>query len=162
MLALAATPPALAALGLGVVGVRWWHQPAGPGFTWISPSEAAIVRSLAGAAWPATAACPLDGADADLDHFVDGVLSTLAASPRSAIRMGLHTINDLCLPTHQSAFSTLDRTSQQDVLAGWLDSESMHLRTAALSLVLFIGMGYTIHPATAGTFGHLYRCRYGQ
>lgn len=161
ILALLAAPPALAALGAGAVGLRWWDQPSGQGLTWLSPDEAAFVRALAGAGWPATDACPLDGQDADLDRFIDGSLGTLADTPRKAARVGFHALDALCVPTTGRTFKALDLADRQDVLHGWLDSDLMPLRMAVLSTVLLLGMGYTIHPATTDVFGSLYRCGYG-
>lgn len=161
VLALLAVPPALAAMGAVGAGVAWWGQPTTAGYRHLSVDEAAFLRALAGAAWPATPACPLDGAQADLDRFLDASMDTLPPTPRQAARFGLHALDALPFPLHGAPFRALDLQARQQVLHGWLDSELMPLRTAVLSTVLLLGMGYTIHPDAVATFGSLYKCRYG-
>ena len=161
LLALLAAPPVLVAMGAGAAGLRWWDQPTQAGYRHLSQDEGAFLRALGGAAWPSTPACPLDGADADLDRFLDAAMDTLPETPRKAARLGLHALDALPLPLYRAPFRALDLQDRQDVLHGWLDSELMPLRTAVLSTVLLLGMGYTTHPDTAAVFSSLYKCRYG-
>ncbi len=161
-LALLAAGPALAALGAGGVLATVWDQAPGPGYRHLSPSEASFVRALGGAAWPATEACPLDGALAELDLFLDASLDSLPELPRKAARAGLHALDALTLPAAGARFRTLDLAQRSTWLTAWLNSDTMALRSAVTSIVLVLGMGYTTHPAAAPAFSRLYRCGYGR
>lgn len=161
VLALLAVPPVVAAFGVGGTAIRWWDQPADAGYACLSPDEAAFLRALAAAGWPATTQCPLDGGDADLDRFVDANLVPWQDLPRKGMRAGLHVLDTLPIASTGQRFSSLSRDEAAQVLADWLDSDLMPLRQAITGLVVFLGMGYTVHPDTQGMFGPLYGCGYG-
>lgn len=162
LLVLAAAPPLLAVAGAGIVATSWWGQPAGEGFRFLSEAEAGILRALTGAAWPPTPACPLDGATCGLDHYLDAHLATLGDLQRDGIRVLLHALDALPLPSHGARLVALARPDQAEVVHGWLSSDLMELRSAVLSVVILTGMGYTSHPDAAATFGALYGCGYGR
>lgn len=162
LLALLAAPPALAALATVGVGVHWWDQPPGATMRHLSPDEAEFIRAFAGAAWPATEACALDGAQADLDHLFDESLSGLELRARQAARLGLHALDQVPLVSHGHTFHGLDPAARGQVLASWLDSDLMPLRAAVTGVVVLVGMGYTTHPRTEAVFSGLYRCWYGR
>jgi len=162
LLVLASAPPLLAAAGAAGVAGSWFLQRPAPPLRFLSTAEAATVRALCGAAWPATTACPLDGADADLDAYLDELMASLGGLQRDGIRMLLHVIEELPLATDGDRFGALPRDRQAALLQSWLDSDQATVRSALVSVVILTGMGYTTHPDAAATFGSLYRCRYGR
>lgn len=161
VIALVAAAPVLASLAAGGVVARVWDQPAADGLRHLSASEAEFLRALAGAAWPANDRCPLDGAAAGLDVFFDSTLDTLPELPRTAARAGLHALDALPLSTDGDRFSALTPALRTQKVEAWLNSDSLNLRSAVTSLVLVLGMGYTIHQSAAPAFSRLYRCGYG-
>lgn len=162
LLVLAAAPPLLAAVGVGAVGLSWWLQDPGADFRYLTELEATVLRGLAGAAWPPTPACPVDGATCGLDRYLDENLAPLGQLQREGIRLLLHAVNELTLATHGGRFIDLDRAVQSQAVASWLDSEVLEVRSAVQSIVVLTGMGYTSHPDASGAFGSLYRCGYGR
>ena len=162
LLVLAAAPPLLAAAGTAAVGLSWWDQPQAAGYRHLSAVEAETLRAFAGAAWPPTAACPLDGELAQLDQYLDQAMADLGELPRQGIRMLLHLLDHLPLPTDGARFRALPREDRGRLLLRWLDGDLPELRSAMQSLVVLTGMGYTSHPGAEGTFATIYRCRYGR
>ncbi len=162
LLILASAPPLLAAAGAAGVAAHWYKQPPAAGYRFLSVAEATTLTAIAGAAWPGTTTCALDGADAGLDRFLDASMAALGDFQREGIRMLLHLFENMPLATDRARFSTLSRTRQGELLLSWLDSEIPEVRSAAQSVVVLSGMGYTCHPDAADVFGTIYRCRYGR
>lgn len=153
---------ALLGAGAGAALVGALDAPPAPGLRFLAREEAEFLRALAGAAWPPTPICPLDGAQAELLPFVEQSLEQLPAGLRQATRLGLRALDAHPLARYGLAFRALDRGARQAWLDGWLTSDEMVLRNAVSSLVLLLGMGYSTHPAAAPAFGHLYRCGYAR
>jgi hypothetical protein len=161
LLALSAAAAAVGAIGAGGLGYRWWDQPPGAPLEALSSEEAQIVRAIAGTAYPRTAAIPLDGAEAHLDRFFDATLSHMPESPRKLLKLLLHGLDGGTVLTHGSTFTELSEAERADVLKGWTQHELAELRNATQSLVLLLGMGWTIHPEVAPTMQRYHSCGYG-
>ena len=50
---------------------------------------------------------------------------------------------------------------QQEVLFKWMNEDDHLFRSAVMSLVTLLGMGYTTHPAVAPRISAFHRCGYG-
>lgn len=164
-LGLAAAATGAGALALGAAGVTlstWWDQPVAAGFRHMSADEAAFVRALAAAAFPSTPQVPFDAETAELDHFVDASMDSLAPEIRKALRMLLHGLDAFTLPTHGAHLSALPLAARQDVLMGWLRADNAELRGVGNMLTLILGMGYTTHPTVAPYFRAMHGCAFGR
>jgi hypothetical protein len=161
LLALSAAAAAVGAIGAGGLGYRWWDQSPGAALQALSEEEAQIVRAIAGTAYPRTAAIPLDGAEAHLDRFFDATLSHMPESPRKLLKLLLHGLDGGTVLTHGAPFTALTPADRSEVLKGWVQHELAELRNAAQSLVLLLGMGWTIHPEVAPTMQRYHSCGYG-
>ena len=161
LLALSAAAAAVGAIGVGGLGYRWWDQPPDAPLEALSTQEAQIVRAIAGTAYPRTAAIPLDGSEAHLDRFFDATLSHMPESPRRLLKLLLHGLDGGTVLTHGSTFTELSPSERSEVLQGWTQHDLAELRNAAQSLVLLLGMGWTIHPEVAPTMQRLHSCGYG-
>jgi hypothetical protein len=155
------TSTALLAAGAGVVA-HWWDQPAAAGYTHLSGPEAGFIRAFSEAAWPATAAIPVGGADLSIDHFLDALLTGLEPALRTLVRTGLHAIDAATLPTEGHPFSALPVADRAALLASWLAHDNPELRSAAMGLVTLTGMGYSAHPAVSPYFAVMHGCGFGE
>lgn len=139
---------------------RWWDRGAGEGYLHLSPDEAAIVRAVAGAAWPAGEIVTLDGETADLDHFFDEMIHTMPEMPQKLLRALLHILDDLSRVTAGGGLVALTREARTKLIMGWMEDDLHELRSAVTGLVVLLGMGFTTHPKADGPLHHLYRCGY--
>jgi len=161
LLAAAAALTAAGAAGVGATAWRWWDQPVHAGWSFLSADEVAFLEAMADALFPPGGTPPLAGADADLARFFDGCIQAWEPTQRKLIRLLLHALDTWTWPAHQAPFSALGIEDRQAVIQGWIGHPLAEIRGAAVSVILFLGMGYTIHPDTADTFAPLYGCRYG-
>lgn len=161
-LAAAALSAGAAATTVAATGLRWWDQPAGEGYKCLSDDEAAFIRALAAAAWPATEAIPHSGGDLDLDRYLDDSLSVMSETSRTLLKMLFNMLDTWPMPRHMSSFAALVPAERAEVLEHWLGHFRAEVRQAAQSLVLMIGMGYTTHPKVAPFFQNLHSCGYGR
>lgn len=159
-LGVAAAGLGVAALGAGLLAERWYLAPPAQGYRFLSTREAAVARALAGAAWPAGPGSALDGADADLDHFLDALVAPWPEPTRALMLLLLGSLDDLCLLDEGSGFLDLTPGRRVEVLTGWLDSDTAELRAAVSSAVVLLGAGWTTHPKVGGVLPSLYRCGY--
>jgi hypothetical protein len=151
----------LSALAAGA-GLRaeWWRTPAAAGFTHLDADEAALLRALAGAAWPAVDGLP-GGGEIGLDHFLDGLLGAMPDTPRDLMRALMHAVDGGPYPTRLSDFAGLPLAARQEVLAGWLAHPLLEVRSALQSLVVLLGMGWSAHPAVSARLSRLSACGLG-
>lgn len=160
--AMTALTTGAAAATAGVVGARWWDRPAGTGYQHLSDEEGAFLRAFAGATYPTTQAIPHDGAELDLDHYLDDALGAMVETQRNLIKVLLHALDTWPMPRRLDAFADLDRLQQQEVIEHWTTHFRGEVRQAATSLVLLVGMGYTTHPRVAPFFAALHSCGYSR
>ena len=159
LLSAAALTATAAGGGLLTVG-RWWDRGAGEGYLHLSLEEAAILRAVAGVAWPGGAVVALDGEAADLDHFFDQMIHVMPDMTQKLLRTLLHALDDLARISAGGGLASLARPERSTLIMGWLDDELHELRSAVTGLVVMLGMGYTTHPDCDGQMKSLYRCGY--
>ena len=161
LLALSAATVAAGVVCAGGVGLSWWDQPAGAGYQHLSTAEAEFVRAFGGAAFPGGATVALDGSDAGLDHFYDALLDGMPEVTASLLRLLTHALDGAARLGGGGGFTALSRQAQQAHLEAWLQSDIAEVRGAISSLVVLLGMGYTIHPDVAPLMSQWHRCGYG-
>lgn len=149
-----------AVVGAGMLSHRWYFELPERGYKYLSRREAALARALAGAAWPAGPGSALDGADADLDHFLDDLLDPWPAPTRGLMQLLLGSLDDLCLLDEGSSFLDLLPARRVEVLSGWMLSDVPEIRDALSSVVVLMGAGWTTHPRVGGILPSLYKCGY--
>jgi hypothetical protein len=162
LLALSAGTTAAAAVLAGSVATQWWNQAADAPFTVLENEEAAFVRAWAGAAFPATTTIPLAGHRADLDRFFDQMLFTMPAETGKLLRLLLHALNHTSVPTAGARFTSLPAPEQSRLFEAWTHTDLDPARSAAQSLVLLLGMGWSTHPEVAPHMKTLHSCGYGR
>lgn len=153
---------AVAGGGAALVGGAWWDPPAAEGYEFLSPEEAAFIRALAGAAYPATPQIPHSGDALDIDRFFDTALRNLPAGQRKLARLGLHALDAWTLASHGAAFHALEWARQVEVVDAWREHSRSELRNAASSLLLVAGMGFCTHPKVSPFFQAWHKCGYGR
>jgi len=161
LLAITAATAAVGTIGAAGIGMRWWDQSPSAPLAALSQEEGAIVRAIAGAAYPATNAIAMDGASANLDVFFDALVSHIPPVSQKLLKLLLHTLDGGTVLTHGATFTALSTRHKLDALSGWINNDIAEIRSAAQSLVLLIGMGWTIHPEVAPTMQRLHNCGYG-
>lgn len=161
LLAATAALGAAAAVGVGTTAVRWWDRPPGEGLKVLSPLEHGFVQSVAEAWMPPGGTPALSGADAQLGHFVDETMSHMPATQAKLLKVLLHLLDELTLPTHMSTFHALSLQARQEVLQGWLDSPFFLQRQALGAVMALISFGWALHPEVAPVFQPLFGCGYG-
>jgi hypothetical protein len=120
----------------------------------IGASDAAFLNAAAETLFPANAALPLDGRQADLPGYVDRYLASLPRRQRALIRMLflLFEQSTLVLPAQGVGafrrFSSLDPEQRETVLRGWDESRAYPRRLAFTALKAILIMGYFGHPET--------------
>jgi hypothetical protein len=161
LLALSSAAAAAGMIGVGMEVIDWWDQPHGADFDVLADDEARFVRALALAAYPRVPDIDIDGATANLDHFLDQILRHMSETSRNLIRLLLHGLDTSTLLTDGARFSGLDVAARSDALQAWLNHDLSEVRNAAQSMVLLLGMGWTIHPAVVPKMRLLHSCGYG-
>jgi len=155
-----ATSTAVALLGAGTIW-SWWDIPPSESFATLHENEARILRNISAAAFPGGEAITLDGKQARLDRFFDGLLQAMPDENRKLLKLLINGIDNLTLATHYSSYTSLDDQVQRQVLTGWLSNDNHLFRGAIQSLVLLLGMGYTAHPDVAPTLSKYFKCGFG-
>lgn len=161
LLAAAGLLAAASAAGVGGTLVAWWDQDPLAGHAHLSAAEVGFFDALAEAVFPAGGEPALGGREAGVCRYLDQVLSGMHPTQRNLVRLGVHALDTLPLPTRGARFATLDPASARDVLRGWLDHDRPELRGLAQSLYLFVAMGYLAHPAVAPALAPSFACGYG-
>lgn len=145
--------------GAGVAS-EWWRTDAAPGRSFLDDDEAALVRALAGAAWPAAEGLP-GGDEMALDRFFDALMGGIPALPRDLLRALMHALDAWPTPLRLSDFVNLPLAERQEVLSGWLDHPLLEVRAAVQSLVMLLGMGWSRHPSVSARLSLLSNCGLG-
>lgn len=161
LLALGSATAAAGMIGVGIEVSGWWDQPHGADFDVLAVDEAVFVRALALTAYPRVPGIDIDGASANLDHFFDQILRHMSETGRNLIRLLLHGLDTSTLLTHGARFSVLTVADRSDALQKWLNHDLSEVRNAGQSMVLLLGMGWTIHPAVVPKMRLLHSCGYG-
>jgi hypothetical protein len=161
LLALGTATAAAGLIGVGATAVHWWDQPPHAGFKQLSAQEAAIVRAWAAAAFPGGEAVALDGGQAGLDHFFDGVLTHTPAIQRKLLKVLLHAVNNGTLAMCGARLTTLPGPDARAVFHQLSAHEVAEVRGAMSGLTVLLGMGYSTHPEVAPIMARWHRCGYG-
>jgi hypothetical protein len=147
-----------AAAGAGGVAWRWYDQPAAAPFAHLSPDEVAILDAIAEACFPRGGDPAIGGAEAHVSRYFDGVLGGLTEAQRTLLKLGIHALDALALPTHGGLLSDLPVADASDAIASWLAHPRYEVRGVAQSITLFVAMAYFAHPAVRGSVADSFRC----
>ncbi len=161
LLALGAATAAASVLGVGATAAHWWNQPPHTGFKQLSSREAEVVRAWAAAAFPGGEAVALDGGQAGLDHFFDGVLSHTPATQRKLLKVLLHAVNTGAVALCGARLTSLSGPDARTVFHRLSAHDVAEVRGAMSSLTVLLGMGYSTHPEVAPIMARWHRCGYG-
>jgi len=161
LLALGAATSAAAVVGVGATVASWWDQPAHGELTQLSADEASFVRAWAGAAFPGGDVLALDGADAGLDRFFDGVLAHMPDTQRKLLKLLLHALDTGSLALAGARFTRLDPQQARRVFHRLSAHDIAEVRGAVSGLTVLLGMGYTTHPEVSPVMARWHRCGYG-
>jgi Gluconate 2-dehydrogenase subunit 3 len=142
------------------VATEWWRTDPAPGRTFLDDDEAALLRALAGAAWPAVDGLP-GGDEMALDQFFDALMRSVPQLPRDLMRVLMHALDAWPTPLHLSDYVGMPVAQRQAVLQGWLDHPLLEVRSAVQSLVILLGMGWSRHPAVSMRLSLLSNCGLG-
>lgn len=162
VLAATALTAASTAGGVAAVGYAWWDQAPAPGLRALAPSEHAFAQALAEAWMPPGGDPPLSGADARLGDWLDGLLDGQPATPRTQLKLLLHALDHLTLPTHGAPYTTLPLDTRTTVLRGWLQSDQYLLRNGVQAVVVLLSLGWTLHPDVVGLVRPWFGCAVGR
>lgn len=161
LVATAAVGVAGAAGGLAL-RTRWWDQRPGEELLALSKVEYDIVQAIAEAWMPPGEGPPdISGAEANVGAFVDEVVSRMSDETRKLFKLALHLLDDLTLAVEFRPYHQLDRFKRSTYLNIWLNSPWSVLRQLASAVLIFVAMGYTIHPEVAKELSPYFRCGYG-
>jgi len=161
----AAVPVAGGLLAVGAGGTvawQWWDRPAGEGLQRLASDEHAFAQAVAEAWMPHGGDPPISGAEAELGHFLDGILAGMPPGQANELKLLLQALDDLPRLTHFAPYRSLDLDTRIAVLDGWLHSDQWLLRNGILGLLSLIGTGYTTHPEVLEHVRPLFRCAYGR
>ena len=166
LLVLAAAVPVagglLAVGGTGTLAWQWWDRPAGVGLLCLATDEHAFVQAIAEAWMPPGGEPALSGSEAELGHFLDGILAGMPMPQANELKLLLQALDDLPYLTQGAPFRSLDLATRITVLDGWLHSDQWLLRNAIIGLLSLIGTGYTTHPDVLPYVRPHFKCAYGR
>ncbi len=162
ILAAAAAVPVVGGLAAGGTAWQWWNRPAKSGLKALSEEEHAFVQSMAEAWMPPGGVPALSGAEAELGNFFDDCVDAMTDQTGKELKLLLHALDALTLPTHLAHFQTLPLATRSAVLAGWMDSPVYLIRDGVAGVMVLMGVGWTTHPDVVPLFRPLYRCGYGR
>lgn len=162
VLAATAGVAAAGAVGAGSVAFRWWDRPAGEGLSALSTEEHAFAQALAEAWMPPGGEPALSGADAELGGFLDAVVAGMEPATGRELKLLLHLLDDLSLPTDLGPYRSLALPRRIELLRGWLHSDLSLLRSAAQGVLILLAVGWTTHPEVVGALRPMYPCGYGR
>lgn len=161
LLALTAAGAAVATVGTGAAVFSWWNRPAGSGYRVLATEEAAFLRSMADAAFPATSRIVTPGGQMSLDHFFDEVLQRLEPVAARELRALIALLDGWPVPSHGGRYRNLPIAVRQQVLADLLDHGVLEVRSAATGLLILLSDGFALHPQVVPLFSEWHRCGYG-
>jgi hypothetical protein len=144
----------------GASGVtwRWWDQPHGTPYAVLSADEAAILDAFAEACFPAGGDPPMGGAAAGVGRYFDGVLEGLVPAQQKLLRLALHALDAMPLPTHGGFLTDLSVPNASDAVASWLASTRPEIRGLAQSFFIFVGMAWMAHPDVRPRIAPMFGC----
>jgi len=154
----------VAAAGASAVGLRafsWWDAPAGAAFAALSDREAQLVDSFGEALFPPGGVPALSGADAGLARFLDEVIDVMPGATDNLLRLFLCALDDTARLTRFSGYCELPLAERTELLSTWSQSPHYLFRSSVNSLVLFLSMGYCMHPKVKDACGWIFPCGYG-
>jgi hypothetical protein len=154
----------VAAAGATTVGLRafsWWDAPTGAAFAALSDREAQLVDSFGEALFPAGGVPALSGADAGLARFLDEVIDVMPGATDNLLRLFLCALDDTARLTRFSGYCELPLAERTELLSTWSQSPHYLFRSSVNSLVLFLSMGYCMHPEVKDACGWIFPCGYG-
>jgi hypothetical protein len=160
LLAASALVAAGSAAGVAAVGWRWWDQRASLPYAILSDDEAAIMDALAEACFPSGGTPEMGGRAAGVSHYFDGVMEGLAPAQQRLLKLALHAVESLPLPTHGGYLTELSTADASDAVGSWLHSGNAEIRGVAQSLTLFVGMAWFSHPLVAPGVAEHFMCGY--
>jgi len=144
--------------GAGAVVGRWWDQAADTPYAVLSADEAAILDTFAEACFPAGGDPPMGGAAAGVGRYFDGVLEGLVPAQQQLLRLALHALDAMPLPTHGGFLTELAISDASDAVASWLASTRPEIRGLAQSFFIFVGMAWMAHPDVRPRIAPMFGC----
>jgi len=158
----------LGSLGLtiGSAGYRvsmWWNQPAAPGYTVLSDSEAEIARAIVDAMFPGETSVPdglPNGVEAGVVDHLDDYLATIDEDLSRLLRLLLHAIDDVALLSDLQfrRFRFRPRSERASILRAWDRSTIVFRRKAFRGLKMVLAGGYCEHPKVLKATGIEFGC----
>jgi hypothetical protein len=161
ILAVAAASAAAALVGSGVALRAWWERTPGRDYRVLDDTEGAIVRALAGAAFPAGGEVDVEGSAMRLDHFFDELLGHMETTAAHELRILLRVLDAGPLWSHRSTFRSLGASDQRAVLGAWLDDDLLEVRSASMGVLVLLGSGWALHPRVSAVFARWHQCGFG-
>lgn len=152
---------AIALTGGGLVW-SWWDTPPDTPYQLLNSEEAQMVQALSEAAFPAGKTIDLAGKDAKLDYFFDKLLFGMTRENQKLLKLLLHALNHLAVPSQGKYFLNCSETTQRQLVENWLNDDSYLFRSAMQSVIVLLSMGYTSHPKASKLLGQYFRCGFGQ
>jgi hypothetical protein len=146
--------------GAGGVATHWWNQAPGTPYAVLSEDEAAILDAYAEACFPAGGDPALGGAAAGVGRYFDGVVEGLVPTQQKLLRLALHAIDALPLPSHGALLTDLSVPAASDAVASWLRSARPEIRGLAQSFTIFVTMAWMAHPAVRPRLAPHFGCGY--
>ena len=150
-----------ASIASSIVVAQWWDTAPQTPYTNLSTEEANTVLLISKSAFPAGEHHHMDGAQAQLDRFLDQFLSQINDQNRKLLKLLLQATERISIPTHGSYFSNLAENQQQRCIEDLVRHPQHLIRSAYQSLIAILGMGYSTHPDMAEKIATLHRCGYG-
>jgi hypothetical protein len=160
-LAVSALVAAAGTTGVGLRAASWWDAPRAQELRCLSEREAQIVDSMAEALFPPGGTPELSGADAGISRFLDGVVDSIPASTDNLLRLFINALDDFTRLTRFSGYCELPLAERTELLGTWAQSPQYLFRSSVSSLLLFISMGYCLHPQVQEDCGWIFPCGYG-
>jgi len=142
-------------------GASWWNAPAGQAFLCLSAREAELVDSMAEALFPPGGTPALSGGDAGISRFLDGVIDAIPDTTDNLLRLFINALDDFTRLTRFSGYCELPLAERTELLGTWAQSPQYLFRSSVSSLLLFISMGYCLHPEVQEDCGWVFPCGYG-
>ena len=150
-----------ASIAAGLSVYQWWDTTPETPYIHLNKREAHIIQCIAQSTFPSGPQSSIDGKDAQIDRFFDQFLDQLLHQNRTLLKMLIQATDRISLPTHRSYFTSLSTEEQQEIIEGLLHSDQHLIRSAYLSLIAILGMGYSNHPQIAEKLSVFHRCGYG-
>ncbi len=133
-------------LGVGALGYSWWDRPAGQGLKVLSAEEHRFAQMLAEAWMPPGGTPALSGADARLGDWLDELLAAQPETPRTQLKLLMHGLDHLTIPTRLMVFQGLSLEDRTAELHSWIHSDRYLLRSAGQAVLVLLSLGWTMHP----------------